>query len=134
MKTMRRTLLAALVVFSSFTGCSILRETDAPMKEPTLVSAGFVAKPANTAKREADLASLTPYKIQMTNHHGKVLYLYPDPKNKMIYAGGPKEYAAYKKIAVQQRALAEKTMSDREWNYWTATYGEGMAGNPSVIY
>lgn len=134
MNIMRSTFFAALLVASSLTGCSIIRQTDAPMKEPTLISAGFVAKPANTAQREADLATLTPYKIQMINHKGKVLYLYCDPKNKMIYAGGPKQYAAYKKIAVQQRELAVKTMNDREWDYFTATYGEGMAGNPSVIY
>lgn len=134
MKTMRSTFLAALVVFTGFTGCSVIRQNDAPMKENTLVSAGFMPRPVNTPKREADLTSLTPYKIQMTNHKGKTLYLYPDPKNKVIYAGGPKEYAAYKKMATEQRALAEKRMSDREWDYWTSTYGEGMAGNPSVIY
>ncbi|CAN5736398.1 hypothetical protein BH09VER1_BH09VER1_39940 [soil metagenome] len=134
MKTMRSNLLAALFVFSCFSGCTAIRQSDAPMKENTLISAGFVARPADTAKKQADLASLTPFKIQMTTHKGKVLYLYPDPKNKVIYAGGRKAYAAYKKMALEQRAVAEKNMSDMEWNYWASTYGYGYAGNPSVIY
>lgn len=134
MKTLLQNLLATVLVFSCFSGCTAIRQTDAPMKEKTLLSAGFRVKPVNTNKREADLAALTPYKIQMQTHKGQALYLYADPKNNVIYAGGPKQYAAYKKMAKEQTIVSEREVSNSQWQYWTATYGEGMAGNPMVIY
>lgn len=103
-----------------------MRQGEAPSKEKLLVSAGFQAIPAKTAKQQASLASMTPYKIQMRNKGGASYYVYPDPKQNCLYMGGPTQYAAYKKMATAQNIATDDLMIASEdeaesggwWDYW----------------
>ena len=80
-----------LVCIALFGGCSLYRESQANATEQTLVAAGFKARPATTDKQIASLKTLPAYKITPRSIGKKVLYIYPDPKQGILYVGGPAE-------------------------------------------
>lgn len=119
--------LLSLVLVFTFSGCASLQQADVNSKEKSLVAAGFQARPV-PANKQALFAKLTPYKLQMKDHKGAVVYLYPDPKKNVCYVGGPAQYSAYRKLVNSQELLAQEQMSDMEWNTWgPGSLGPGFA-------
>ena len=100
----------------------MLRESEASSKEKMLVAAGFQIRPADTPQKQAALSALTPYKIQMRRKANAVYYSYADPKQNRLYIGGPKEYAAYQKLSLQQEIAEEQEMASMDWDMWGPWY------------
>ena len=99
----------ALVLFT-FASCAMFNEMEAPPTEQLLVAADFQVRPVTTAKQQAVVSSVTPYKVQMRSKDSNVYYIYWDPKKQVVYVGGPKQYAKYQQLNVQQ-GIAEDQMA-----------------------
>lgn len=116
-------LLLLFVGVIAITGCSVLREADASSKEKVLVASGFQAQAADTPQKQAALASLTPYKIQMVTKNGRTMYVYAAPKSNTLYLGGKQEYLAYKKeqtaLDADQMMTAEAAETEMDWDVWS---------------
>lgn len=97
-------------------GCSYFRKQEAEQVESTLAAAGFQAKPADTAKRQASLAQFPPRKLVSRVRDGQLTYFYADPDYcKCLYYGNQKQYGNYRQLALQQQ-IAEEQMSAAEMN------------------
>jgi hypothetical protein len=116
-------LLLLLVGVLAFTGCSALREADSSSKEKVLVASGFQAQVADTPKKQAALAAITPYKIHMVVKKGRTMYVYADAKHNTLYLGGKQEYLAYKKeqtaLNADQMMTAEAAETEMDWDVWS---------------
>ncbi|MFV0416719.1 MAG: hypothetical protein ACK5NG_10180 [Chthoniobacterales bacterium] len=119
-------LLAGSVVI---TGCTAFREMDSSQEEQNLAAAGFRIRMAETDEQKARLTQLTPYKVNMIpKKGGKVVYVYPDPKQNFALIGGPKEYQKFQSISVNQNIAADQLAAAQlnEMNYWD--YYDGVLG------
>jgi hypothetical protein len=74
--------------------------------ESLLVSAGFKAKAATTAKQRQELRTLPAGKVSPVSQNGKTFYIYPDAQRDQIYVGKAAEYQAYKGLAAKSRGSA----------------------------
>lgn len=104
--------LVALATLLS--GCALFNQMDAPSTEQSLVAAGFDVEPANTPQRQAALNSVTPYKLHSVPSGNSMRYLFADPKQNIVYVGGPQEYAAYQKLLVKQGIAEDQAMAAAE--------------------
>jgi hypothetical protein len=110
METMKNTLLkqrttnlAVVALLSLFGACAT---TASPRAENVLLSAGFKAKVATTAKQRQELQTLPEGKVSPVRQKGKTFYVYPDAPHNQIYVGNKTQYQAYKHLMAQQRASA----------------------------
>lgn len=92
-------------------GCASLEQNVILKEEKQMRWAGFREAPVDTPEKEAELARLAPYKLEGVLKDGVPLYRYADPKRKFILTGGPRELAAYRKIAAAQRARVVSNMT-----------------------
>ena len=100
----QRTINLALVALVSLLGgCAT---TASPRAENVLLSAGFKAKVATTAKQRQELQTLPKGKVSAVRQKGKTFYVYPDAPHNQIYVGNKAQYEAYKKLAAQQPTSA----------------------------
>ena len=113
----------ALFVTILLPACTLFRESESSSKEKLLAAAGFQIRPADTAAKQASLAKMTPYKTQMHTKGGVVCYVYADPKQGVLYVGGPAQYAAYQKLAEQQSIAEENEMAASEYEMSAADWG-----------
>ncbi len=105
-------IVCMLVVSSILVGCATIRKDETRNTENLLIAAGFTQKVATTAEGQAKLSALTPLKLVRATKDGKVIYVYPDPYNcKCAYVGGEKEYAEYKRLAIQEKIAEENIMA-----------------------
>jgi len=104
--------LALLSLLALIAGCV----TPVQQRENLLSASGFRTKPAATPQQVALLKNLPTDKISPINHHGHVLFVYPDPKKNLLYVGSTAEYAAYKKVRDKQKLSAE-TSFDQQAKY-----------------
>lgn len=93
-------------------GCAALNEMQSAQTEQTLSASGFKIVPANTPERQASLAKLKPYQVHRKIKGSSVYYLYPDPKQGILYVGNQLQYNAYQGYAVQQQVANENLMAD----------------------
>jgi hypothetical protein len=91
--------LAVVALFSVLGACAT---TPSPRAENVLLSAGFKAKVATTAKQRQELQTLPEGKISAVRQKGKTFYIYPDPSHNQIYVGKKAQYEAYEKLAAHQ--------------------------------
>lgn len=96
------------------TGCALFNQMDASGTEQLLAAAGFEIEPANTPQKQVAMNSVTPYKLQSHAKGNTLRYLYADPKQNMVYVGGPAQYAAYQKLLVKQGIAEDEAMSAAE--------------------
>jgi len=96
--------LAVLMLAVLLGGCAVFQQNEATQTEKWLLQAGFREMKADTPQKLAALSRMTPYKIESKVDRDKVLYRYVNPETARIYIGGPKEFAAYKQIAVSAKA------------------------------
>ncbi|HWX17267.1 MAG TPA: hypothetical protein VNY07_11820 [Chthoniobacterales bacterium] len=107
METMKNTLLKqrttnlAVVALVSLLGACAT--TASPRAENVLLSAGFKAKVATTAKQRQELQTLPEGKVSPVRQKGKTFYVYPDAPHNQIYVGNKTQYQAYKHLRAQHR-------------------------------
>ena len=104
-------IVCLLVVSSLFVGCATIRKDNTKNTENLLIAAGFTQKVATTTEGQAKLNALKPLKMVRATREGEVIYVYPDPYNcKCAYVGGEREYAEYKRLAIQQQIAEDNFM------------------------
>src|SRR5262249_20770482 len=109
--TMRRTTRRCLtmVLWLAIAGCAAVRREEVKQTENLLAAAGFQAKPADTPARVAKLASMPKEKLVARSKSGAYVYTYADPDDcHCLYVGGAKEYAEYRRLALQQQVSEEQ--------------------------
>jgi hypothetical protein len=77
-----------------------------PNAENLLLSAGFKAKVATTAKQRQELKTLPEGRVSPVTQKGKTFYIYPDAPRNQIYVGNKAQYQAYQSLAAQARGSA----------------------------
>jgi hypothetical protein len=87
-----------------------------------LTAAGFVARPANTAAREAMLKRLPQGTFLKRAHGAAVNYIYADKKScNCLYIGTPEAYRSYLRAQRQRNAdqssTAVQTYADADWDW-----------------
>jgi hypothetical protein len=109
----------ALLVALLPAGCAAIRRSEARNTEQLLAAAGFHAIPANTPERLADLQTMPPLKLVARPKDGHFVYTYADPYNcRCLYVGGPEEYSAYQRLAVQKAIAEEQRQAAMDWELW----------------
>jgi len=116
--------LAAVVVMVCG-GCSLVRENETRQQEIWLRQAGFRVLKADTPEKAASLLKMTPGRIESTAQGNSVIYRYADPAGGLLFLGGPREFAAYQRIA-------EATKARRSANLAQITPGGGRVTGPLV--
>lgn len=96
METMKNTLLkqrtinlAVVALVSPLGACAT---TASPRAENLLLSAGFKAKVATTAKQRQELQTLPEGKLSPVTQKGKKFYIYPDAPHNQMYVGNKAQY------------------------------------------
>src|SRR5262245_61625035 len=125
MKTCK-TLLAAGVVIALAIGCSTTKN-----RENMLSAAGFKAIPADTPQREAHLKSLPSDKLTTVTRNGTQYYVFPDPKQNVLYVGQEAQYQQYRKLRLEKQMADEELSAaslnaDASWGVWGG-WGPGWA-------
>jgi hypothetical protein len=77
-----------------------------PQPTNLLLSAGFKAKVATTAKQRQELKTLPEGTVSPVTQKGKTFYIYPDAPRNEIYVGNKAQYQAYENLIGQQRNSA----------------------------
>ena len=73
-----------------------------PSADNLLLSAGFKAKVATTAKQRQELKTLPEGTVSPVMQRGTTFYIYPDPSRNEIYVGNKAQYQAYENLTAQQ--------------------------------
>jgi hypothetical protein len=103
MKAYRKVVMLALIAALPFASCAAIQSGEARDREQLLTAAGFQAKPADTPEKLANLRTMPPRKLVSQSKDGKFVYSYADPDHcQCLYVGGPTEYAAYQRLAVEE--------------------------------
>ena len=115
-RTVRGGVLAVALLLA---GCAAIRRSEARDAEQLLAAAGFRAKPADTAAKLANLQTMPPLKLVARSKDEHFVYTYADPYNcQCLYVGGPAEYSAYQRLAVQKELAQEQREAAMEWEMW----------------
>jgi len=106
----QRTINFAVVALLGLLGACAT--TTSPSVENSLLSAGFKAKVATTARQRQELQTLREGKISSVTQKGKTLYIYPDPPQNQLYVGNTAQYETYKRLATPLRDSSGPVMRD----------------------
>ena len=118
MKVYRKVVMLALIVALPLAGCAAIQRSEAKDTEQLLAAAGFQAKPADTPEKLANLRTM-PRKLVWQAKDGKFMYAYADPDYcQCLYVGGPTEYSAYQRLAVQKEIAEEQREAAMDWGMW----------------
>ena len=131
-----RGLAAAALLLPLLVGACTTPQERVASKEDRLAAAGFVARPADTPRRQALLQRLPADHFSMRAINGKYVYLYPDPLVcGCLYVGSDAAYGRYRQQMLQQRLADEQQMtaqmnSDPGWDFggWGGAWGPGFGG------
>ncbi|MDD5199983.1 MAG: hypothetical protein PHC88_09285 [Terrimicrobiaceae bacterium] len=104
-------LLAILALLAFAAGCA----TEIHQKENLLTAAGFKTKSAATPRQIALLASLPPGKVSPVTHHGRLLFVFPDASQNILYVGRQQEYTAYRQLRLAKQ-LADENLAAAQLN------------------
>jgi hypothetical protein len=119
MKVYRKVVMLALVAALQLAGCAAIQRSEAKDKEQLLAAAGFQAKPADTPEKLANLRTMPPRKLLSQAKDGNFVYSYVDPDYcQCLYVGGPKEYSAYQRLAVEKEIAQERLDAAMDWDMW----------------
>jgi hypothetical protein len=114
-----RAVLAALAVSVFVAGCAAT--VPARVDESELLALGFHVLVATTTVQQEWIQTLPPGQIRPMQRNGRKFFIFPDASRKLIYVGGPREFAAY-----QQRhpgsAQGESDAADRGAAYTSKEY------------
>jgi hypothetical protein len=82
-------------------------------REKLMAAAGFTIRPADSAKRQALLATLPPHHFVQRAKDGQAIFLYADPLVcNCLYIGNNKAYDNYQSAVLQQQ-LAKDELGDQ---------------------
>jgi hypothetical protein len=119
MQVYRNVVVLALIIALPLAGCAAIQRSEARDKEQLLAAAGFQAKPADTAEKLANLKAMPPRKLVSQAKDGNFVYSYADPDYcQCLYVGGPQEYSAYQRLAVQKEIAQEQREAAMDWDMW----------------
>ncbi len=112
----------ALLLCASLAGCASWGSSN---EESLLSAAGFRTQAPSTPKQWAFYNHLDPFSLQRDTVNGRVVYVYADKKNELVYFGGETEFQRYKALALKQSIAEENLMTsemDEEasmnWGAW----------------
>jgi hypothetical protein len=115
----RKVVVLALIVALPLAGCAAIQRSEAKDTEQLLAAAGFQAKPADTPEKLANLRAMPPRQLVSQAKEGKFVYSYADPDDcQCLYVGGPTEYSAYQRLAVQREIAQEQRDAAMDWGMW----------------
>ena len=118
MKIYRKVMGLALIVALPLAGCAAIQRSEAKDTEQ-LLAAGFQAKPAETPEKLTNLRTMPPRKLVSQAKDGKCVYSYADPDYcQCLYVGGPTEYSAYQRLAVEKEIAQEQRDAAMDWDMW----------------
>jgi hypothetical protein len=118
----RAPLRLAVVPAIALTACTTAQGSVAT-KENNLAVAGFVARPADTPKRQAMLKRLPPNTFVTSTRGKRTNYVYADPVVcKCLYVGTQPAYDQYRSSQQQatdakQQQFAAQAYSDSDWDW-----------------
>jgi hypothetical protein len=119
MKIYRKVAMLALIVALPLTGCAAIQRSEAKDTEQLLAAAGFQAKPAETPEKLTNLGTMPPRQLVSQAKDGNMVYTYADPDYcQCLYVGGPKEYSAYQRLAVEKKIAQERLDAAMDWDMW----------------
>jgi hypothetical protein len=119
MKGYRKVVMLALIVALPLAGCAAIQRSEAKDTEQLLAAAGFQAKPADTPEKLTNLRTMPARKLVSQAKDGKFVYSYADPDYcQCLYVGGPTEYSAYQRLAVQKEIAQEQREAAMDWDMW----------------
>ena len=94
---------AVVAVFGLLCAGSALATTDT---EELVLSVGFKAKAATTAKQQKELKTLPQGTVSPVTQKGKTFYVYPDVAKKQLYVGSEAQFETYQSLAPKGRSNA----------------------------
>jgi hypothetical protein len=116
MKGYRKVVMLALIVALPLAGCAAIQRSETKDTEQLLAAAGFQAKPTDTPEKLANLRTMPPRQLVWQAKDGKFVYFYADPDYcQCLYVGGPTEYSAYQRLAVQKEIAEEAAVDVGHW-------------------
>ena len=116
-----RLLIVPLLVTTGLTACETPAERASRM-EDALAAAGFIARPADTPRRQAMLASMPRNRLLRQARGDTVAYVYADPLVcNCLYIGNQEAYARYQRQAQRERLANEREntaeiLADSTWD------------------
>jgi hypothetical protein len=118
-KVAGKVVMLALIVALPPTGCAAIQRSEAKDTEQLLAAAGFQAKPAETPEKPTNLRTMPPRQLVSQAKDGNMVYTYADPDYcQCLYMGGPKEYSAYQRLAVEKKIAQERLDAAMDWDMW----------------
>ena len=118
-KVASKVVMLALIVALPLTGCAAIQRSEAKDTEQLLAAAGFQAKPAETPEKLTNLRTMPPRQLVSRAKDGNMVYTYADPDYcQCLYVGGPKEYSAYQRLAVEKKITQERLDAAMDWDMW----------------
>ena len=119
MQVYRNVVVLALIMALLLAGCAAIQRREAQNTEQLLAAAGFQAKPADTPEKLANLRTMPPRKLVSQAKDGNFVYTYADPDYcQCLYVGGPQEYSAYQRLAVEKEIAQERREAAMDWDMW----------------
>ena len=119
MQGYRNVVVLALLAALLLAGCAAIQRREAQDTEQLLAAAGFQAKPAETPEKLANLRAMPPRQLVARSKDGNFVYTYADPDYcQCLYVGGPQEYSAYQRLAVQKEIAQEQRDAAMDWGMW----------------
>jgi hypothetical protein len=124
----RRSVMSVVGLASSaigcLTGCATIRVAEARSTGALLTAAGFEKQCIDAVAIER-VDVTPPYRVVSRTRNGALQYSYADPEGcRCVYIGGAKEYAQYRRLAVERRLDEERWRAaedawDRDsWGPW----------------
>jgi hypothetical protein len=118
-KLASKVVMLALIVALPLTGCAAIQRSEAKDTEQLLAAVGFQAKPAETPEKLTNLRTMPPRQLVSQAKDGNMVYTYADPDYcQCLYVGGPKEYSAYQRLAVENKIAQERLDAAMDWDMW----------------
>ena len=119
MKVYRKVVMLALLVALPLAGCAAIQRSEAKDTEQLLAAAGFQAKPAETPEKLTNLRTMPARQLVSQAKDGNSVYSYADPDYcQCLYVGGPTEYSAYQRLAMEKEIAQERRDAAMDWNMW----------------
>jgi hypothetical protein len=90
--------------------------------ENLLLSVGFKAKAATTAKQKQELKTLPQGTVSRVTQKEKTFYVYPDVASQQLYVGSEAQYQTYQSLASKERGSAKPIVKT-----------DSVRGNPITV-
>jgi hypothetical protein len=111
MKTTRPIKIVAALAFctAALAACNTEKQAEnrTVQKEAILQQCGFKAVQATTPQQQQQMATLPPDKISVVQRNGNRYYLFPDPRQQMLYVGRDEQFLVYQNYLSNQAENAQ---------------------------